>query len=271
MCTPDNVILPSVTLQGLISGNIATRRTEYEKGANLGVQPLTSGDKLPLLLELGSKFLHAISPSIDHPAESHAVLIQTILKVGSGTPFSPQLPQHGSGTTPTASSSTSLSRAVEPPSRDLPNSQSSYLSSIPAPTSAFSTQALSQPPRAETPSGAWPWESRKATNSTSIENHPLKSIAIPNLVDSPSLSPSQPTMPTINTTSFNGGTDTASVDRIGGDDPAQAMASLLASSNPFLGEFCTCSVLLCPERTRASSSLTPTWTRSDEQTRLSLL
>lgn len=41
--------------QGLITCNIVARQAEYEAGAKLGVQPLTSGDKLPLLLELVSR------------------------------------------------------------------------------------------------------------------------------------------------------------------------------------------------------------------------
>ncbi|GAA5912771.1 Zn(II)2Cys6 transcription factor domain-containing protein [Sporobolomyces salmoneus] len=221
---------------GLISGNIATRQTEYESGATLGAQPLTSGDKLPLLLELGSNFLHAISPSIDHPAESHAVLIQTILKVGSGSPFSPQLPPPGAGIASATTSAPSVS--LESRTQDLASSQTSYLSGPPASVSSFSAPSLRRTHQPDSMTGAWPWDTRKGASSSSFDTDPLKSIAIPNLVDEPpSISPSQPTMPTISTSAF-GKNKSHGVDQLNGDeDPAQAMASLLASSNPFLGEF----------------------------------
>ncbi|GAA6024806.1 hypothetical protein JCM11491_005613 [Sporobolomyces phaffii] len=270
------LFLVRMSSAGLISCNIVARQSEYESGANLGVQPLTSGDKLPLLLELGSKFLHAIAPSIDHPAESHAVLIQTILKVGSsaaaasasagsaGSPFSPSL----ATTTPSAPFARSYNDGGTHPSYALSTTST-------AATTAFSnlsrgSQSRPSAAAAGASEPSWPWDDhtrngapgaarsdpeeddgdaassslsgRAATGPAAAMPTSIKSISIPNLLDSSVL-------PALDSSSFS--TTTNTLDRIGtaapatggggadedDQDPAQAMASLLASSNPFLGEF----------------------------------
>ncbi|GAA5961439.1 hypothetical protein JCM3765_003580 [Sporobolomyces pararoseus] len=226
------LFLVRMSSAGLISCNIVARQAEYEAGTDLGVQPLTSGDKLPLLLELGSKFLHAISPSLDHPAKSHAVLIETILKVGSGSPFSPHLPQQASASaSPSQSTSTdSKNRASSGTQPYLPTASTPYASS-----SAFSAPAIPHSDRNTT--SPWPWDTQKnavASSSSLIDGMSLKSIAIPNLIEPTSASPSQASFPSMAASSYDGRSGGGIG---GGDDPAQAMASLLASSNPFLGEF----------------------------------
>jgi hypothetical protein len=50
--------------------------------------PFVATGKLPRLLELGSAFLQAIAPSIDHPAKKQAILLQSLLESGIlGTPL----------------------------------------------------------------------------------------------------------------------------------------------------------------------------------------
>ncbi|SCV71438.1 BQ2448_3026 [Microbotryum intermedium] len=79
------ILLVRMASAGLISSNLVCRRSDYEAGADLDTpKPLTSGDKLPILLELGANFLRAISPSPQHPARKHAILLHMILKTGLG-------------------------------------------------------------------------------------------------------------------------------------------------------------------------------------------
>ncbi|GAA5926170.1 uncharacterized protein JCM15063_000204 [Sporobolomyces koalae] len=219
------LFLVRMSSAGLISCNIVTRQAEYESGANLGVpQPLTSGDKLPLLLELGSKFLYAISPSIDHPSQKHAVLLQTILKVGSGQPFSPTLQQTASTPqaipVPSAFTRKDPALPVVQSFAPRPDSDSLYpgigdtTSSLATSTGAPAFEQTNQPHY-----NSWTWNSKSDSNAASngAGEARLDHLVIPST--------------SIDTT-LNAG-----VSREGGDeDPAQAMASLLASSN-FIGEF----------------------------------
>ncbi|GAA5969569.1 hypothetical protein JCM11641_008164 [Rhodosporidiobolus odoratus] len=68
---------------GLMTCDLETRQADYEAGCDLSTpEALAAGTKLPRLLELGAKFLTGISPNPDHPARRHALLIETILRVG---------------------------------------------------------------------------------------------------------------------------------------------------------------------------------------------
>ncbi|KDE09579.1 hypothetical protein MVLG_00474 [Microbotryum lychnidis-dioicae p1A1 Lamole] len=79
------ILLVRMASAGLISSNLVCRRSDYEAGADLDTpKPLISGDKLPILLELGANFLRAISPNPQHPARKHAILLHMILKTGLG-------------------------------------------------------------------------------------------------------------------------------------------------------------------------------------------
>ncbi|GAA6061097.1 hypothetical protein JCM10212_006298 [Sporobolomyces blumeae] len=240
------LLLVRMSSAGLISCNIAVRQKEYESGVDLGVpQPLTTGDKLPLLLDLGANFLHAISPSVDHPAKKHAVLIQTILRVGlgehslngAGSPFSPIVAQTGSHQSASPPSSTMLpgNRA---PSRQHSAPHPSFAASTTNPVSTSFASSLSMPGpstserRAQQPLyDTWTWDQRNT--SSPAPTGALKSLVMPNLID-----PTAPSAASGPTSTIGSGTSNFdAIGRAGEADPAQAMASLLASSNPFLDEF----------------------------------
>jgi len=204
---------------GLVSCNIVSRQAEYESGADLVPQPLTTGDKLPLLLELGSKFLHAISPSPDHPAEKHSILIQTILQVGLG--------EHQS-----ASSSNAM-----PPSSLFDQSTESKKPSNETYSFAPSPLSSSTQPRSTHPIyDSWMWDTRDTTATSSNGANQMRSLVMPNLVDSNATPIEQPSVPSTSTSFDDNAIGRSSgASGIDGEDPAKAMASLLASSNPFLG------------------------------------
>lgn len=149
--------------QGLITCDLVTRKADYEAGCDLNTpQPLTKGQKLPRLLELGSAFLTGISPNPDHPARRHALLVEMILRVGLGaaTPQgqgAPSPASSGQRRSPVVSSATVNSQrpqASPPVSAAMPKASSSLAQTsapMPSPFSLPAQANTSMPPVLPTP------------------------------------------------------------------------------------------------------------------------
>ncbi|GAA5944438.1 hypothetical protein JCM1841_003526, partial [Sporobolomyces salmonicolor] len=244
---------------GLISCNIVTRQYEYEGGADLGVpQPLTTGDKLPLLLELGAAFLNGIAPNPDHPAKKHAVLVQTILRVGLGqhtpngvpSPFSPI-----GASTPSAPVSAPPSQQQQTPASYYP-AHSQSQTPVPPPIPSIPQLPQNPPYGSTTTQGrqpmvnsydSWLWDANTCTSGGG-GGGALKmtdgSLVMPNLATSSApaaaaaVAPSGPPMAAGVAVSTNmDGSAAAGGQQRSVEDPAQAMASLLSEVNPFLDDF----------------------------------
>ncbi|GAA6012215.1 hypothetical protein JCM10207_002764 [Rhodosporidiobolus poonsookiae] len=258
---------------GLIDCDLNPRRTEYEAGCDLSVpQPLTTGQKLPRLLELGAQLLTDISPNPDHPARRHALLIEMILRVGLDA-TTPQSNSHsspavagarGEKRSPALAFASQPQRAATfplPTSTTVPTLPASFTGSAAAPATAL------QPP--QQPAGArpsvssfesWLWDTN--TPSSSALSGPLRmhdgsfvmpdlSVAAggtgatpPNAGDTPPLPLPRPTSSNSNpggggpapvpgsAAHMNAALLTAASAARKGD-AAQAIASLLSEVNPF--------------------------------------
>ncbi|BGP50230.1 hypothetical protein JCM10450v2_006146 [Rhodotorula kratochvilovae] len=169
---------------GLITCDLETRQEAYDAGCDLNTpQPLTTGQKLPRLLELGAAFLTGISPNPDHPARRHALLVEMILRVG----LSAASPQPHNVPSP-ASNPSVHKRSPIIPSAGTP-SQLAHLPSIPPgaaampfplppvssaaglpmpPPSPGSSTSSGLPPRPPVSSfDSWLWDSNTPTASFS--------------------------------------------------------------------------------------------------------
>ncbi|KAI5476116.1 C6 transcription factor [Pseudohyphozyma bogoriensis] len=79
------ILLCRIGSAGLMSCELLCRRLDYEAGCDLNVpQALTTGRKLPRLLELASAFLASVAPRPSHPATALSRLLSLILKTGLG-------------------------------------------------------------------------------------------------------------------------------------------------------------------------------------------
>ncbi|GAA5870033.1 hypothetical protein JCM1840_003563 [Sporobolomyces johnsonii] len=244
---------------GLISCNIVTRQYEYEGGADLGVpQPLTTGDKLPLLLELGAAFLNGIAPNPDHPAKKHAVLVQTILRVGLGqhTPNGVPSPFSPIGAPPPAPVSASSSQQQQQTGSYYP-SQSQSQKPVPPPIPSIPQLPQNPPYSGATSQGrqpmsnnydSWLWDTNTSTSGGGGGGGALKmtdgSLVMPNLANSgsggaaasgPPMAPGVAVSTSLDGTAATAGQQQQQQRAV--EDPAQAMASLLSEVNPFLDDF----------------------------------
>ncbi|BGP10171.1 hypothetical protein JCM10049v2_006054 [Rhodotorula toruloides] len=188
---------------GLITCDLVTRKADYEAGCDLNTpQPLTKGQKLPRLLELGSAFLTGISPNPDHPARRHALLVEMILRVGLGaatpqaqgapSPASsgqrrspvvgsatvnsqhPQASPPVSAAMPKASSSLAQTSAPMPSPFSLPAQANTSLPPVlPTPPQALQAQSSpqhlvppQQPPRPVSSFDSWLWDTSTPTSTS---------------------------------------------------------------------------------------------------------
>lgn len=259
---------------GLITCDLQTRKAEYAGGCDLSSpQPLATGQKLPRLLELGAAFLNGIAPNPDHPARRHALLVEMILRVGlsattpqasapspasSAARHSPGgglLPAHGAFAHAAAERGNA---ANIPPVSYLPNASGGPATDSGAQTSA---NPLARAAPAAASFDSWLWDT--TTPSSGSVSGPLRmqdgSFVMPDLtvsssgastaagsaapVPAPTSAPYGPAgSPAARgpTSAMDATATAAAAGRKG--DAAQAMASLLSEVNPFLDDFCECTL-----------------------------
>ncbi|GAA6048871.1 hypothetical protein JCM3770_003661 [Rhodotorula araucariae] len=254
------LFLVRMASSGLITCDLETRQAAYDAGCDLNTpQPLTTGQKLPRLLELGAAFLTGISPNPDHPARRHALLVEMILRVG----LSAASPQPHNVPSP-ASNPSAHKRSPVVPNHGTPVSLSQLPSmppgvAAPAPAPAYPLapypvvpSSSGVQPRAPVHSfDSWLWDADAPTASFS---GPLRmqdgSFVMPDLsvatsaAPPPGPSPAPAAIPAAPppfgavssmTTPAEATALAAGAGRKG--DAAQAMASLLSEVNPFLDDF----------------------------------
>jgi hypothetical protein len=196
------ILLVRMASAGLISCELECRRSDYEAGADIDVpQPLTTGRKLPRLLELGAAFLHAVAPNAHHPARKHSILLQMILKAGLGE----NTPHSNSSSSPVDLPLDAPLPVLPPPTAasrsDSQPSPQPQLQPQPQPHATARLQEQAAAPTLDT----WLWD-------LTAPNLPVSSDGGSLLIPSAPGSTSQ--------------------------EPGEALRSILTGVNPFLGSFC---------------------------------
>ncbi|BGP18463.1 hypothetical protein JCM10213_003195 [Rhodosporidiobolus nylandii] len=259
---------------GLITCDLKTRQADYEAGCDLSTpQALTTGQKLPRLLEVGSQFLTSISPNPDHPARRHALLVEMILRVGLGATSPAAHASSPAGSKGDKRSPPSVPDAVPPPQARPVNSlvpgqplpAIPNLNPVPVPTHLQQQQPLlPQQPQAVAPRppvssfDSWLWDT--STPTAASFSGPLRmhdgSFVMPDLsggggggggggsaspaVDQAQLAARPASSGSNAPQSMSSADRTAALAMVAGagrrGGAAEAMASLLNEVNPFLDD-----------------------------------